>query len=94
MTKSEFINNLINRQHFNILYNYHKEHTKGVILTPAQFSMKMQFFQSVQVQTGSIYPENLIDFSGFYKHVEKYYMIKFGVGVLYDKEGVFIKYVH
>ena len=94
MTKNEFINNLINRRHLEILYAYHKENTKGTILTPAQFSMKMQFFQSVQVQTGGIFPENLIDFSGFYKHVEKQYMIKFEVGVLHDEKGVFVKYVY
>ena len=91
MTKSEFIDNLLKNKQMEIMYAYHKQFSKS-ILTPSQFNMKFQFFQSILVGE-SIFQEPLIDFSGVYNKILKYYKDKFEIGMLFDKEGKFVKYV-
>lgn len=92
MTKQEFINYLENNKQMEIMYAYHKEFSNN-ILTPSQFSMKVQYFQSIMVGEG-LFGEPLIDFSGVYNKILKYYKNKFETGMLYNSKGEFVKYVH
>jgi hypothetical protein len=98
MTRTDFINFLkqANPNHIELLYAYHKEHASKV-LTPAQFSMKLQYFESLEVEYslgGMFLKEKAIEFSGVYNKIKRHYLEKFDVSVLYDKEGRFIKYVY
>lgn len=98
MDKTEFIEYLQgeDKNHLKVLYAFHKQHTKKP-LTPAQFFMKVQYFDSLQVERRvgeMVIKEKVFDFVGLYNRLEKYFMDKFEICSLYDKEGRFVKYVY
>lgn len=93
MNRDTFIQYLKENLNSEILYEYHKEHTKKNILSPIEFDKEIKKMNKNIKTMSLIGLPAVMEYKAFVKHVINYYRMKFDVVVVLSAEGALINIV-